>query len=194
VFQRADAIDQAGNADRTTAQTFYAAASFFEILKQFNESRELDPDIKQMAIYAKWKAAEILKALKEGRKPLPGGYSGGGSSEQETEQSAVGSSFVSSPAPHDNIPIARPSASITTPPVSTPAQIARPATSGAPVASPPVDPRRTETFTRQLSSLPKSRKADCLEYIKFARAALEADDVQLTVERLQAALSLLHDG
>ncbi|KAK6124799.1 hypothetical protein DH2020_041458 [Rehmannia glutinosa] len=69
VFARADKQDRAGRADLNTAKTFYAASIFFEILNQFGE---LQPDLEQKQKYAVWKAAEIRKALKEGRKPVPG--------------------------------------------------------------------------------------------------------------------------
>ncbi|KAL3821080.1 hypothetical protein ACJIZ3_006985 [Penstemon smallii] len=52
-----------------TAKTFYAASIFFEILNQFGEPQ---PDLEQKQKYAVWKAADIRKALKEGRKPIPG--------------------------------------------------------------------------------------------------------------------------
>ncbi|KAK4439753.1 protein OF MAMMALIAN LYST-INTERACTING PROTEIN 5 [Sesamum alatum] len=69
VFARADKQDRAGRADLNTAKTFYAASIFFEILNQFGE---LQPDLEQKQKYAAWKAADIRKALKEGRKPVPG--------------------------------------------------------------------------------------------------------------------------
>ncbi|KAG2605790.1 protein HOMOLOG OF MAMMALIAN LYST-INTERACTING PROTEIN 5-like [Panicum virgatum] len=69
VFAKADKQDRAGRADINTAKTFYAASIFFEILNQFGE---LQPDIEQKQKYAIWKAAEIRKAIKEGRKPEPG--------------------------------------------------------------------------------------------------------------------------
>lgn len=69
VFAKADKQDRAGRADINTAKTFYAASIFFEILNQFGE---LQPDIEQKQKYAIWKAAEIRKALKEGRKPEAG--------------------------------------------------------------------------------------------------------------------------
>ncbi|KAG1327316.1 MAMMALIAN LYST-INTERACTING PROTEIN 5 [Cocos nucifera] len=69
VFAKADKQDRAGRADLSTAKTFYAASIFFEILNQFGE---LQPDIEQKQKYALWKAAEIRKALKEGRRPEPG--------------------------------------------------------------------------------------------------------------------------
>ncbi|XP_057765574.1 protein HOMOLOG OF MAMMALIAN LYST-INTERACTING PROTEIN 5 [Salvia miltiorrhiza] len=69
VFSKADKQDRAGRADLNTAKTFYAASIFFEILNQFGE---LQPDLEQKQKYAAWKAADIRKALKEGRKPIPG--------------------------------------------------------------------------------------------------------------------------
>ncbi|GAB2277750.1 hypothetical protein Dimus_012453 [Dionaea muscipula] len=69
VFEKADKQDRAGRADLNTAKTFYAASIFFEILNQFGE---LPPDLEQKQKYAVWKAADIRKALKEGRTPLPG--------------------------------------------------------------------------------------------------------------------------
>nr|XP_027064739.1 protein HOMOLOG OF MAMMALIAN LYST-INTERACTING PROTEIN 5-like [Coffea arabica] len=69
VFSKADKQDRAGKADLNTAKTFYAASIFFEIINQFGE---LQPDLEQKQKYAAWKAADIRKALKEGRKPVPG--------------------------------------------------------------------------------------------------------------------------
>ena len=54
---------------RNTARTFYAAGPFFDILKQFGE---LEIDVQEKTKYCKFKAADILKAIKEGRTPKPG--------------------------------------------------------------------------------------------------------------------------
>jgi len=76
VFDKADAEDRGGVANKGTAKTFYAAAVFLEVLEQFDDVSEEDiKENKQKRIYAKWKATEILKAIKEGREILPGGYS-----------------------------------------------------------------------------------------------------------------------
>jgi vacuolar protein sorting-associated protein VTA1 len=77
IFDKADLDDRTGDATKTTAKTFYAAGSFLDILQQFysddDESEEI-AEIKKKSIYAKWKSTEILKAIKDGRKPTPGGY------------------------------------------------------------------------------------------------------------------------
>mmetsp|Transcript_15124 Transcript_15124/g.31262 ORF Transcript_15124/g.31262 Transcript_15124/m.31262 type:complete len:236 (+) Transcript_15124:596-1303(+) len=50
---------------------------FFEILQQFYKDDDGSEEVaeqKKKAVYCKWKATEILKAIKEGRTPTPGGY------------------------------------------------------------------------------------------------------------------------
>mmetsp|Transcript_21668 Transcript_21668/g.50015 ORF Transcript_21668/g.50015 Transcript_21668/m.50015 type:complete len:382 (-) Transcript_21668:71-1216(-) len=77
IFNKADQEDRAGSANKVTARTFYAAATFFEILQQFYADDDASPEReeeKNKTVYAKWKATEILKAIKEGRQPTPGGY------------------------------------------------------------------------------------------------------------------------
>ncbi|KAJ0399795.1 hypothetical protein P43SY_002940 [Pythium insidiosum] len=69
VFAKADDEDRAGRADKNTARTFYAAGTFLDILNQFGEVSE---DILEKRRYCKFKAATILKAIKEGQVPTPG--------------------------------------------------------------------------------------------------------------------------
>ena len=83
VFDKADGDDRSGQATKTTAKTFYTAASFLQMLQQFypesndvateEQTNHMQED-KKRALYAKWKATDILKALKEGRTPQAGGY------------------------------------------------------------------------------------------------------------------------
>ena len=82
VFNKADNEDRAGLAGKGTAKTFYAAQSFLQMLEQFattnneegDEENEQRAEDKKRILYCKWKATEILKAIKEGREPTPGGY------------------------------------------------------------------------------------------------------------------------
>ena len=39
-----------------------------------NQFKTLEPDLVEMQRYAAWKAADIRKALREGRTPTPGGF------------------------------------------------------------------------------------------------------------------------
>ncbi|XP_057486197.1 protein HOMOLOG OF MAMMALIAN LYST-INTERACTING PROTEIN 5-like [Actinidia eriantha] len=106
VFAKADKQDRAGRADLNTAKTFYAASLFFEIINQFGE---LQPDLEQKQKYAVWKASDIRKAMKEGRKPVPGPPGGDkdlsippsntASGEYELEPSRTDPTFKPAPEP-----------------------------------------------------------------------------------------------
>ena len=71
VFNRGDEEDRAGLASKSTAKVFYSASSFFDILEQFGP---LSNDVQEKRKYCKWKAADILNAIKEGRAPSAGGF------------------------------------------------------------------------------------------------------------------------
>jgi vacuolar protein sorting-associated protein VTA1 len=79
IFDKADFEDREGKANKNTAKTFYAAATFLQILEQFYspdaaESADNRARDRKKILYAKWKATDILNALKEGREPTPGAY------------------------------------------------------------------------------------------------------------------------
>ncbi|KAL4070632.1 DUF605-domain-containing protein [Scleroderma citrinum] len=71
VFKAADDEDRAGRATKATAKKFLAASNFFEVLKIFPKS-EISETTEAKIKYAKWKAADIAKAFREGRKPVAG--------------------------------------------------------------------------------------------------------------------------
>jgi vacuolar protein sorting-associated protein VTA1 len=116
VFTKADDADRACSAPRNTAKMFYDAASFFEILQQFISNKESlteeqDED-KKKRVYCKWKATEILRAIKEGRIVFPGGYG-------ELESARAQLSEVQSTSPPEDeavtvpLPFIQPSAYVT---------------------------------------------------------------------------------
>ncbi|KAJ7446490.1 Vta1 like-domain-containing protein [Mycena galericulata] len=71
VFSMADNEDRSGAGNRSTAKKFLAAANFLEVLKTFPKTEVSDSNEEKIR-YAKWKAADIAKAYREGRKPTPG--------------------------------------------------------------------------------------------------------------------------
>ncbi|KAF9469869.1 Vta1 like-domain-containing protein [Collybia nuda] len=71
VFTMADNEDRKGDPTRSTAKKFLAAANFLEVLKIFPRSEVAESNEDKIR-YAKWKAADIAKAFREGRKPTPG--------------------------------------------------------------------------------------------------------------------------
>ncbi|KAG9314062.1 Vta1 like-domain-containing protein [Chiua virens] len=71
VFKMADDEDRAGKASKATAKKFLAAANFFEVLRVFPTS-DVSESTEGKLKYAKWKAADIAKAFRQGRRPTPG--------------------------------------------------------------------------------------------------------------------------
>lgn len=94
VFDRADDEDRADRATKATARTFYAAMCFFEVCSVFGP---LPDDLIERLRYAKWKAADITKALREGRRPVPGapGEAEARAKEEEAEEQARGDAVTS---------------------------------------------------------------------------------------------------
>ncbi|KAG6380887.1 Vta1 like-domain-containing protein [Boletus reticuloceps] len=71
VFKSADDEDRAGNATKSIAKKFLVAANFFEVLRVFPKT-DISESSESKLKYAKWKAVDIAKALREGRRPTPG--------------------------------------------------------------------------------------------------------------------------
>lgn len=98
IFQKADDEDRAGLADKNTAKTFYAAATFLEILEQFGE---LDSDAQEKKRYSKFKAADIINCIKSGVKPTigaPGEETAEGAGSGAEDQFAASASAPLPPA------------------------------------------------------------------------------------------------
>ncbi|KAI8055208.1 Vta1 like-domain-containing protein [Syncephalis plumigaleata] len=68
IFKRADDEDRAAKSNANTARSFQAASVFLETCSTFGE---LDEDIAQKIKYAKWRALEIIKAIKSGQPVRP---------------------------------------------------------------------------------------------------------------------------
>ncbi|MCO5584965.1 hypothetical protein L7F22_038897 [Adiantum nelumboides] len=69
VFAGADNEDRSGRASKATARRFLVASNFIELLTNFGP---LETEWSEKLKYTKWKAADIAKAFREGRKPTPG--------------------------------------------------------------------------------------------------------------------------
>jgi vacuolar protein sorting-associated protein VTA1 len=87
VFDKADTEDRSGNITKGTAKLFYNAATFLDILDQFDGCKD-DKEIEQKRVYAKWKAHDIITALQQGRAPTPGSGVGGPSIDSCSSPSA----------------------------------------------------------------------------------------------------------
>ncbi|OMJ88483.1 hypothetical protein SteCoe_9613 [Stentor coeruleus] len=81
LFISADNDDRKTGSTKATAQKFLILSYFIEA---FNVFQEIPQDWEEKRIYCKWKAADILKAIKRGEKPLPGGPNERGNEEKKT--------------------------------------------------------------------------------------------------------------
>ncbi|OMJ94427.1 hypothetical protein SteCoe_2481 [Stentor coeruleus] len=80
LFISADTDDRKTGSTKATAQKFLILSYFIEA---FNVFQEIPQDWEEKRIYCKWKAADILKAIKKGEKPLPGGPNERGNEEKK---------------------------------------------------------------------------------------------------------------
>jgi len=213
VFSTADDEDRNTGSTMSTAKVFYAAAAFFDILEQFGD---LEPDVLEKRRYSKWKAAEIAKAIKEGRKPAQGSGDNDTNSASNSVDFNMGlpsapvNNPADSPAPvcevYDPAGIPAPPTFVPPPSVPMPGY-----TSPAPVAHQPKEAPRPQQQSQHQpqqhlhvpsakpafnsSVPPKSmndpRAKDCVELCQFAIAALKYNDINLARSRLAEALRML---
>lgn len=194
VFDRADGQDRAGNSGKGTAKSFFVASSFLDILKQFGDgggeirTEEQALEEEKKSFYAKWKSTDILKAIKEGREPTPGGYTdnkdgddgddgdedndngtGGGKEEEEEEEEGI---EVPLPPP---APVPQTEEEPSAPPP--------PPYPGMTVSNPPSTTNRPPMTMSQptpppASSLPKKKSSSPLKmFSKSSNKSLEASNV-----------------
>ncbi|GJE99635.1 Vta1 like-domain-containing protein [Phanerochaete sordida] len=107
VFAAADNEDRKGNATRGTAKKFLAAANFLEVLSVFTSTADAPAttiNVQEKIRYAKWKAADIARAFREGRKPTPGGADEVQPEEASPEPTAARPDSTSPPAIHRATP------------------------------------------------------------------------------------------
>ena len=208
-------VDAAGKATATTAKAFLAAARFFEVLLHFGELRE---DIQEKMKFAAWKAADIQQALREGRRPTPGGVApkaddvdagldgaelgGGGADALDAALDlpppmvppAVPHAAAASPAP-PTAPAAPAAMAPPAPPPAAPTHYSPAAHYQAP-AAPPAAPLPQAAAAPPPTAVPgytPNRRAmdEAQKACRVAVSALGFDDVESAVESLHKALGLL---
>lgn len=70
IFEHADAVDRASQATKDTALSFFAVMCLLEVSTLFGPLRD---DLNRRLTYSRFKASDITKAIKDGRRPKPGG-------------------------------------------------------------------------------------------------------------------------
>jgi len=173
IFDQADAEDQAGVATKSTAQAFYAAGVIMDVLQTFGP---IDPEIENRRKYAKWRATEIVKAIKEGRMPAPGNSESENlhlhlapqHEEQHVPDIPYSPQDFQNPAPTNSFAI--PQVDPQYPPIQINSTV-KPGTSG--------------------KKLDAAVYSDGIELLRFALCAVEYHEPELAIQRLQHALHIL---
>ena len=150
---------------RKTAKTFLAASLFMEVLSVFGD---LEPDIAEKIKYSKFKATEIMKALKAGKTPSPGGPL---DQEITTLEESKNQDFLSSPVNDDQDNFIKKSPT-------------------APQVTDQLTYSNKETAVTE-SGLDYKTIQQAQKFAKFAISALQYDDVNNAIENLTNALNLL---
>ncbi len=210
IFDKADNIDRDGQSDKGTAKTFYAAASFLDILSQFHSNdkgEEKTDDIleeEKKSFYAKWKATDILKAIREGREIKPGGFGEDPQEdEKDGEQEGIANDDNEEPPAEEGTEVSINGGALPPPPypgnepshpASAPAYV-----EPVPVPKPQPSPSSGGGFMGGIfggsgggkGKYTKAVLGDAKELTKFALKALNDKDGDLAIERLQQALEIL---
>ena len=222
IFDKADAEDRAGMSNKGTARSFYAAASFLDVLKQFHteekdEEGEDAVEEQKKSFYAKWKATDILKAVKEGREVKAGGYGEELPSDEDEEGKddadanayANSDTYVPKVDEGTEVEMDGSTRNIVPPPPPYPGDSAAffppPAAPIVPLPVPALEDQEEEpvppSFMASIfgggSSAKKYQKAtlaDAKELTAFAIKALDEKDGDLAAERLKQALECLGHG
>ncbi|KAJ1846799.1 hypothetical protein LPJ73_004427 [Coemansia sp. RSA 2703] len=219
VFAKADSEDRAGvNVGRATARGFIVASQFLQMLECLGG--KMEDGVVEKIRYAKWRAAEILRAVREGREPeRPKDEAGDGNNVVPDiaglSVSPSPSQSLSSPPPQpqsqpqpqphphpmDTLP-AVPRSTVSSPPPAQQQQ--QPRVSATPSTPQPSLDRVSATFTPvAASSLPQLHDSDgallvdpadaktAQKHARWAISALEYDDVEAAVENLRKAIDVL---
>ena len=186
IFAKADRADRAGQRGLNTAKMFYASSIFFNVLRQFDEGK-LDADIENKQRYAEWRAAEIMKAERQGATASP--PPDDDVKERGEEVDAVVSSSEPAASPSYAPPPPPPPPHVASPEARIPMSHHESIRRASPVAShtlygkapPGVSPTPID-----IGSI-----ADAQRHAKNAVSALGFDDVHTAVEALERALKIL---
>ena len=176
IFLKADTEDRQGQSSKKTAMSFLASSVFLQMLKQFKQqvdTGEVDEKIR----YAKWKAADIAKSLREGKQPQPGPPGSATGEDASTTQPLNSANVpkISSPSAPNEEPAKRTSL---TPPKY------------APLKQAPQSHSATDT-TASIMKYDTMTLEKAQKHSKFAISALQYEDIKTAVDNLEKALALL---
>lgn len=184
VFGIADRSDRAGRHDKATATSFLASSYFFDVLNHWGP---LLPELSEKQKYAAWRAAELNKAIREGRAPMPPSTPKDTSDHQLLDPLPPPTTNLgprSSSVPHQLYP---------------PANLAPASTYNAPPPAPPDPCTSTAPYSYPSQGSVEAKKppvqmiVEAQKMAKHAVSSLNFDDVPSAINYLKQALRILQD-
>jgi len=199
IFDLADTQDRAGKANKETALSFHASFVLMEVSRQFGD---LSSDLLEKNKYAKWKTADIFKALAAGTTPHPGPLTEPTTENQDTIQNATPDSISSLQNSSTSIATPMPVASencfsSNVPPPYVQTNTANTAISPAYSNASSLSSASGESSGSLLvvaNTMARNRTdamTECEKLLKHASSALRFDDIDTAVNKLQQSLALL---
>ncbi|SHO78636.1 Uncharacterized protein MSYG_2983 [Malassezia sympodialis ATCC 42132] len=193
IFLGADNEEREGKASRSTAQSFLAASKFLELLQVFGP---LEPDMQTKIKYAKWKAAQISKALREGSALTPGPdktamerEAAQTSSDDASQAARVSDAEEATQLKWPQVPRETDAPQVHVMAARSTDQTSKPPAEAGPLAAQPSD---SEDRAPE-SGLSVREIAHAQKLCRWASSALDYEDLETARTQLRQALSLL-DG
>lgn len=195
LFVAADDYDRMANCEelyKKAGKLFYTLGTYFDILDQFDD---VNPEVPNMRKHCKWRAMELMKAVKEGREPAPAGYEFVGGDGVEDGDGLDDSAMPAMPPP----PVAsQPTYPVYVPPAAPSSQDQLynnygynvPAIS-APVTFPSPVPTPSTPVPRVSPGAADDIEVDVMELCTNAIAALKHHERDIARAKLQSALARL---
>lgn len=191
LFHFADTKDREGNFGRDMIKAFFTASHIFTISNQFGE---LSEEIEEKTKYAKWKAVEIDRCLKNGINPTPGPPGGDDDTLGQGEGGGGGAVGWNVTPPDQGLP---PGAQQDFPPAERP--VPKPRQQQPPPPAVMAD-QDNEASSYQApaalsgATLGPEKMSKAQKLCKFAMSSLDYDDVPGAMKYLTNALQLLKTG
>ncbi|KAJ1970216.1 hypothetical protein IWQ62_000043 [Dispira parvispora] len=184
IFTSADNDDRAGRASKQTALNFLAASTFLELLRVFGE---LEPQVEEKLKYAKWKAKDIVQALKEGQVPTPGPPGGLTKAVEPPSPNPPTVDADAFPSPPSLSPLPPPGRT----PVVGKCSNQPPLTSQSITWSDSADDSDLDYSAVDVTMIDSDVVMTAEKHARFALSALQFEDIPTAVQNLQEALDIL---
>jgi vacuolar protein sorting-associated protein VTA1 len=180
------------NQARKTGRLFLVASQFLEVTRVFGD---VPDEIEDRLKYAKWKAADIVRALNEGRQPQPGPPTSSPPPETTIQSPPIVAAGLNAlPSMSGQYPPPSSASAVNSFQPTSPPQL-------APIVLPPINnppvpvaigsPPAAMNYGSTSPTLDPSTLASAEKLARFAVSALQFEDIPTAIQNMEQALLLL---